>query len=182
MFSCIEAWTLHYAAICSVSKLFIIFLGSLAMNRDGTDITLQDALDATNSFVLRDLKRPNMEDGPVGTVAPVHLPIEVFNDRPDKPDRVKHTFDVVGEIDFGYEIKEKEQVSKCFREDRVRDLPEPFGFKTVPEINVKVQIAVIPTQTPGKFYLLKHFVSEQQVKSMKDLCFGTAHTVTWGGR
>ena len=154
------------------------------MNRGGADITLQDALDATNSFILRDLERSNMEDGPAGTVAPVHLPIQLFNDRPHKPQRVKHTFDVVGEIDFGYELKD--QVPKCFREDRGRDLPEPIGFKTVPKINVKLQMAVIPTQTPVKFYLLKHFVSEQLVKStfMKGLCFGSVHTLTWarGGR
>ena len=73
------------------------------MNRDGADIILQDILDATNSFILRDLKCSNMEDRPIGAIAPIHLPIELFNDRPDKPNHVKHTFDIIGELPTTFE-------------------------------------------------------------------------------
>ena len=148
------------------------------MIRNGADISLQDALDATNSLVLRSLKKPNIVDEPAGLVAPVHLPIETFT---DKTSKLKHAFDVVGEIDFGHELKEK--VRHCVRTNTLHLLPEPFGFKKLPDITVELQLAVVPTRNPNKFFLVKHFITEQQVKAsyLRDLCFGTPNIVSWGG-
>ena len=156
----------------------LVALTPWEMIRNGADISLQDALDATNSLVLRSLKKPNIVDEPAGLVAPVHLPIETFT---DKTSKLKHAFDVVGEIDFGHELKEK--VSHCVRTNTLHLLPEPFGFKKLPDITVELQLAVVPTRNPNKFFLVKHFITEQQVKAsyLRDLCFGTPNIVSWGG-
>ena len=148
------------------------------MIRDGSDITLQDALDATNSLVLRTLKKPNIVDGPRGIVDPTHLPIEPFNERTTK---VKHTFDIVGEVKFGYETKEK--LGSFVRKGGSYNLPEPFGFRQSPDIPAQLQFAVLPTVEPEKFVLVKHLITEEQVKAsfMQKLCYGTPHYVNWGG-
>ena len=147
------------------------------MNQDGADISLQDALDATNSQTIRQMKKPNIVDIPVGPVLPIHLPIQPVG---AATPRLRHAFDVVGEVEFSH--SKKEELNHYARDGAFQRFPEPFGFKTNPDVGVEKQLALIPNSARNKFYLLKHFIFKEQVKTeyAKQLCHGELHQVSWG--
>ena len=60
------------------------------------EISLENALHATNALYLRKLSKPNVVELPVGVVKPQDLPLENIKENV----RAKHMFDVIGEIDF----------------------------------------------------------------------------------
>ncbi|CAE7035340.1 unnamed protein product [Symbiodinium sp. CCMP2592] len=127
------------------------------MNQDGADISLQDALDATNSQVIRQMKKPNIVDIPVGPVLPTHLPIQPVG---AAPPRLRHAFDVVGEVEFSH--SKKEELNHYARDGAFQRFPEPFGFQRNPDVGVEMQLALIPNSERSKFYLVKHFIFKEQ--------------------
>ena len=140
------------------------------------EITLENALHATNALYLRKLSKPNVVELPVGMVKPQDLPLENMKENV----KVKHMFDVIGEIDF-LEAKRIEVTNACL-ENRFHDLPEPFCLKESPGMPIEYQLVALPMPN-SKYFVLKHIIFPNLVKSefMKSLTFGECHMVAWQG-
>ena len=123
------------------------------MIESGADITMENALNATNALLLRALRTPNAVDMPYGTVTPPDLPVQVAT---QEQIHLKHLFDVVGPIDFPLALKE--QVTQICKEIRFHDLPEPFCLKVSPGRSFDFQLAAVPMPENGQYHLLKHII------------------------
>ena len=143
---------------------------------ESAEISLEHALNATNALFLRPLRKPNVVELPPGVVKPADLPLETVRDN----GKVKHLFDVIGEINFP-EAKRIEVTNICL-EARYHDLPEPFCMKKSAGMHIEYQLAAVPTSN-GKRFLLKHVIFQDLIKAdfAKSLCYGQCHTVMWHG-
>ena len=148
------------------------------MIESGADITMENALNATNALLLRALRTPNVVDMPFGPVTPPDLPLQVVT---QEQTQLKHVFDVVGPIDFPLALKE--QVTQICKESRFHDLPEPFCLKESPGRSFDFQVAAVPMPENGKYYLLKHiiFPEKEKVEQAQGQCYGQCHMLQWQG-
>ena len=73
------------------------------MLKDGGDITMENALNATNAMFLHQLKKPNIVDLPRGSVLPSDLPLNAISDN----SKVRHIFDMVGPVELPIALKEQ---------------------------------------------------------------------------
>ena len=149
------------------------------MLKDGGDITMENALNATNAMFLHQLKKPNIVDLPRGSVLPSDLPLNAISDN----SKVRHIFDMVGPVELPIALLEL--VTQAGKDKRFHDLPAPFGLKASPGMQFDFQLAAVPLpDQPGKYFLLKHISFSEQVKIEfpKTLCHGDCLCVQWQGR
>ena len=126
---------------------------------DSSKISLEHALNATNALYLRSLSKPNVVELPPGVVKPSDLPLEIMkNDA-----KVKHVFDVVGEVVDFPEVKRNEVTNACV-EGRFNDLPEPFCLKNSLGMQFEYQLVALPTPN-RKHFVLKHVIFPCLVKA-----------------
>ena len=65
------------------------------------NISLENALNATNAMSLKPLKKPNVVDLPGGAVLPSDLPLVSLQDH----GRARHVFDIVGMVNLNKGLK-----------------------------------------------------------------------------
>ena len=109
------------------------------MIESDADITMENALNATNALLLRALRAPNVVDMPHDPVTPPDLPLQAVT---QEQTPLKHVLDVVGPVDFPLALKE--QVTQICKESRFHDLPEPFCLKVSPGRSFDFQLAAVP--------------------------------------
>ena len=68
----------------------VIALQLQQMIENGSDITLENALNATNSVTLRTLRKPNVVDLPPGPVRPCDLPLKDLDENAKVRQRLRH--------------------------------------------------------------------------------------------
>ena len=76
----------------------------------------------------------------------------------------------MGEVKFGYEIKEK--LGSFVRTGGSCSLPEPFGLKEAPDVPVQLKSLQPSHARAGEIFLGKH---------LKKICYGIPHYANWGG-
>ena len=142
-------------------------------------MTIEEAKAATGPFKFNDMPSPFAKEYPMGTVAPMDLPITY-----DVNDGSEYTWylDFVTDYEGKFDQKEKDDLAKIYMEKRFHDLPAPFGVKQSPQMPFNMQFAVRP-QLNGKWAIIKAVRLDKKVKGsfIRTLCFGTPRSWLWSG-
>ena len=70
-----------------------VLVGMAAIESAGENITLEDALRASNCLFCRELDKSHIVDLPPGSVSPINLPIKALNPQSTS---LTHFFDMTG--------------------------------------------------------------------------------------
>ena len=147
---------------------------------EGSEISFDHALNATNALYIRPLRKPNVVELPPGVVKPQDLPLDPIKENV----KLKRLFDITGEPN-------EPRITNTCLQGRLHDLAEPFGFKKSPERNASwvratwacssdTTIYKIPkSNRPSKPYecnkgkgkqkAMKNMKSLKETKSMKSM-------------
>ena len=140
-------------------------------------VSIQTGIDATNGYILQTLAKCSVVDNMdiPGRVKPPELPIR---DDIDRVTFLKNFFDLHEEVDWTPGIQDV--VTKCCKEGRLADLPEPFCLRKSPECNYMLQLAVVK-RNDGKHCLIKQILTSEKMSKeyIKQMCH-QPHAVQWG--
>ena len=145
---------------------------------DPENITLGNALEATNDLYIRQLSQ-HVKVGPMpaGVVTPVSLPLR---DLSRSAQQMRHFFDVI--YDHARNIS-YDALAPILRDQAWSELPPPFGVKKDLGVNYLMQLFVIPQKNDGKHCIVKHiFIPDHKVKAalILEAGYGTMQEIVWG--
>ena len=144
---------------------------------DAENLTLSNALEATNELLLKQLPQ-HVKVGPM-PLGPVHPSVLPLRDLNPNTLQMANCIDIIenheGAINY-------DALGPILRDKAWGELPAPFGIKNDLGAKYFLQLFVIP-QTDGKQTIIKHiYIPETKIKGSKfvNACYGRACEVVWG--
>ena len=144
---------------------------------DVENLTLSNALEATNELVLKQLPQ-HVQVGPMplGPVHPFVLPLRDLN---PNASQMANCIDIIENHESAIN---HDALGPILRDKAWGALPAPFGIKNDLGVKYLLLLFVIP-QTDGKQTIIKHiYIPETKIKGSKfvNACYGRACEVAWG--